>query len=122
MNYKVMRIKATIAVVALVALLSLTVPATGAGAATTVIVKEKNFKIKLSKKKVRHGKVKFKIKSTGGSHTFCIEGEGVNRCSATVSKGSRTTLKVNLASGRYSYYCSVDGHASLGMSGKLRAV
>ena len=52
-------------------------------------------------------------------HDWILEqdGEDVAR-TAVVNKGNDTT-KVNLAAGKYTYYCSVDGHRQAGMEGEL---
>jgi uncharacterized cupredoxin-like copper-binding protein len=108
-----------------VALLGAALPAaTGAStptattaASTTDSVKATEFKYALSKTKVSRGTVTFKIKNAGHlKHDFKIHGKK----SKLLSPGSSTTLKVGFSkAGRYTYLCTVAGHAAAGMKGKL---
>jgi uncharacterized cupredoxin-like copper-binding protein len=93
-----------------------TPPATAA-ASTTVSVKATEFKFALSKTSVRRGTVTFKIKNAGHlKHDLKIAGKK----SKMLSPGGSTTLKVSFSkAGKYSYLCTVPGHAQAGMKGKL---
>jgi plastocyanin len=54
------------------------------------------------------------------THDVCLEdpsGQQVG-CSSTISQ-SNTTLSENLSSGKYTFFCSVDGHRLAGMEGTL---
>ncbi len=90
--------------------------------AGTVSVTEKSYQFTLSTKSVKAGSTTFKVKDTGGTHGFCIKNKsGFKKClSGTLSTGKSATLKVSLKKGSYTYYCPVDGHASLGMTGTLK--
>jgi uncharacterized cupredoxin-like copper-binding protein len=94
-----------------------TTPPATAAASTTVTVKATEFKYALSKTKVARGTVTFKIKNAGHlKHDFKIAGKK----SKMLSPGGSTTLKVTFSkAGRYSYLCTVPGHAQAGMKGKL---
>jgi uncharacterized cupredoxin-like copper-binding protein len=119
-----MKFGITLAVVSL-ALLGAELPvATGAktpnattAASTTVTVKATEFKYTLSKSKVPRGTVTFKIKNAGHlKHDFKINGKK----SKMLNPGASTTLKVSFGkAGKYSYLCTVAGHAAAGMKGKL---
>jgi plastocyanin len=54
------------------------------------------------------------------THDVCLEdpsGQQVG-CSSTISQ-SNTTLSEDLSSGKYTFFCSVDGHRLAGMEGTL---
>jgi plastocyanin len=54
------------------------------------------------------------------AHDVCVEDSGGKQlgCSDTVTDG-KASLTLNLKSGTYTYYCSVDGHRAAGMEGTL---
>ena len=88
-----------------------------AARATTVKVTAKDFSFVLSRKTVRHGRVKFVIRNSGQTdHDFAIAGHR----SKMISPGKTVTLTVMLKRGRRPYRCTVDSHAALGMKGVLR--
>jgi plastocyanin len=86
-------------------------------AATTVTVTMKEFKFTLSKTKVPHGKVTFKLVNKGSvPHDFKIAGKK----SPMVSPKKTKTFIVTLTKkGKIAYICTVAGHAAAGMKGKL---
>jgi len=87
-----------------------------ATAATTVTVTMKEFKFTLSKKTVPHGTVTFKLVNKGKlKHDFKIAGKK----SKLISPGKSGKLIVTLKKGKWSYVCTVPGHAAAGMKGKL---
>jgi uncharacterized cupredoxin-like copper-binding protein len=87
-----------------------------AAATTTVTVTMKEFKFTLSKTKVRHGKVTFKLVNKGKlPHDFAIAGKK----SKLIKPGKIGTLTATLKIGKIAYKCTVSGHAALGMKGKL---
>ena len=53
-------------------------------------------------------------------HDVCVEDSSGKQlgCSDTVTEG-KASLTLNLKSGTYTYYCSVDGHRAAGMEGTL---
>ena len=51
-------------------------------------------------------------------HDVVVEGNGVNEASDKIT-ASKTTLSLNLKSGTYTFFCSVDGHRAAGMEGTL---
>lgn len=109
--------RSVLAVAALaVALVAVEMPAANA-ASTTITVKATEFKFTLSKTKVARGTVTFKIKNAGHlNHDLKINGKK----SKMLSPGQSTTLKVSFGkAGRFTYICTVPGHAQAGMKGRL---
>lgn len=51
-------------------------------------------------------------------HDIAIKG-GVNAKGKVVGQGGKSVVTVDLKPGKYTFYCSVDGHAAAGMSGTL---
>jgi uncharacterized cupredoxin-like copper-binding protein len=87
-----------------------------AAAATTVTVTMKEFKFTLSKTKVAHGTITFKLVNKGKlPHDFSISGKK----SKLISPGKTGKLTVTLKKGKLAYKCTVPGHAAAGMKGKL---
>lgn len=88
-----------------------------AAAATTVTVTMKEFKFTLSKAKVPKGKVTFKLVNKGNlPHDFKIAGKK----SPLVQPKQTKTFVVTLSKkGKFTYICTVPGHAEAGMKGKL---
>jgi plastocyanin len=87
-----------------------------AAKATTVTVTMKEFKFVLSKSRVPHGKVTFKLVNKGKlGHDFAIAGKK----SPLVGKGKTKLFTVTLKAGKLAYKCTLPGHAAGGMKGKL---
>jgi uncharacterized cupredoxin-like copper-binding protein len=83
---------------------------------TTVKVSEREFKISLLPKRVKHGVIKFVVKNTGKiPHNFVIHG----RQTRVLSPGKSASIVVALKKGKYTYLCSIKGHAAAGMKGVL---
>ena len=82
---------------------------------TTIKVTAKNFKFILSAKTAKRGIVVFKVTNTGSvQHNFSIKG----RTTRKLSHGQSATLRVTfLRKGHWTYKCTVDSHAALGMKG-----
>jgi uncharacterized cupredoxin-like copper-binding protein len=92
---------------------------TAAQTATTVKVTAKDFRFVLSRKSAPHGTVVFAVTNKGPTkHDFKIAGKKT----PLLKKGGKATLRVTLKKGRkYSYICTVPGHAALGMKGVFKA-
>ncbi|HXZ58475.1 MAG TPA: plastocyanin/azurin family copper-binding protein [Gaiellaceae bacterium] len=90
-----------------------------ASTATSVKVTAKDFKFTLSRKSAPHGKVVFHVTNKGPSkHDFKIAGKKTK----LLGKGKSATLSVTLKKGKkYTYICTVPGHAALGMKGIFKA-
>ena len=83
---------------------------------TNVTVTMKEFKFTLSKTRVPHGKVTFKLVNKGKlPHDFAIAGKK----SKLISPSKSGTLTVTLKAGKIAYKCTGSGHAAAGMKGKL---
>jgi uncharacterized cupredoxin-like copper-binding protein len=100
---------------------------TGGGAAATgpggtVSLTASDFKFNPSDPTVNSGDVTFNLKNAGQT-THSLEIEDVNgedaELEGDVSPGSDGTLRVNLKPGKYEFYCPVDGHKELGMTGEI---
>jgi uncharacterized cupredoxin-like copper-binding protein len=84
--------------------------------ATAVAVTATEFKFTLSKTSVPHGQTVFAVVNRGKvSHDFWING----KATPLISPGQSTTLRVTLDRGRFTYVCTVPGHAAAGMQGTL---
>lgn len=85
--------------------------------ATTITVSATEFKFKLSRTTAPVGTVVFKVVNKGTiEHDFKING----RKTPLIEPGKSATLKVVFKKkGRFSYLCTVPGHAALGMKGVL---
>jgi plastocyanin len=64
--------------------------------------------------------IDFDNPSTALSHDVCLEGPTGQQigCSDTITN-STTSLSENLKPGKYTFFCSVDGHRQAGMEGTL---
>ena len=71
---------------------------------------------------VTPGKVTFSVTNAGTKeHNFEVEGEGIEKTFDTNLKpGETRNLQVDLPTGTYTVYCSVDDHKERGMQLKLR--
>jgi uncharacterized cupredoxin-like copper-binding protein len=85
--------------------------------ATKVTVTMTDFKFKLSKKTVPVGTVIFTVINKGKvAHDFKIAGKKTKK----LAPGKRAKLTVKFKKkGKFSYVCTVPGHAAAGMKGKL---
>ena len=87
--------------------------------ATTVKVGAKEFKFTLSRKSAPHGKVTFKVTNKDSiKHDFKIAGKKT----PLLGKNKSGSITVTLKKGKkYTYICTVPGHAALGMKGSFKA-
>jgi uncharacterized cupredoxin-like copper-binding protein len=84
----------------------------------TVKVTIKNFHFTLSKKSARHGKVKFVVTNKDSTkHDFKIAGKKT----PLLKKGQTRSFTVTLKKKKYTYICTVPGHAAGGMKGTFKA-
>jgi mono/diheme cytochrome c family protein len=89
-----------------------------AGAKTTKVkVTMTEFKFKLSKSRVPVGTVVFTVVNKGREpHDFKIAGKKTKRLAP--GKSAKLTVKFK-KKGRFTYLCTIPGHAAAGMKGKL---
>jgi uncharacterized cupredoxin-like copper-binding protein len=87
--------------------------------ATAVKVTAKEFKFVLSRRRAPHGTVVFTLVNKGKlKHDFKIAGKKT----PLLKPGKKATLRVRLKKGKkYTYVCTVPGHAAAGMKGTFRA-
>jgi uncharacterized cupredoxin-like copper-binding protein len=92
------------------------------GAGGSVDLTATDFKFDPSDPTVKSGEVTFNLKNDG-QVTHSLEIEDVNgkdvELEGDVSPGSSGTLKANLAPGTYEFYCPVDNHKEMGMTGEI---
>ena len=116
------RIISLVAVLAVAAVSVFTVVAyagSSSATGTTVTVTIKNFKFTLSKKSAPHGKVTFKVTNKDSiQHDFKIAGKKTPLLGKNKSKSITVTLKKGK---KYTYICTVPGHAAAGMKGSFKA-
>jgi uncharacterized cupredoxin-like copper-binding protein len=92
-----------------------------AGAAVTTVTvaagAPNEFSFTVAPKTVKRGIVTFKVTNKGNlPHDFQIN----RRKTRLLSPGSSTTLRVTfLKTGKYTYMCTVSGHAAAGMKGTI---
>jgi plastocyanin len=66
------------------------------------------------------GPVTIKMKNMSSvQHDIAITGNGVNAVGPIVANGGVSTVTETLPPGKYTFYCSVDGHRQAGMVGTL---
>ena len=98
-------------------------PTTTAASRTIVAVSMYDMGFKLSKSALPRGTAVFRTINDGAvEHDFSIKGLATPTGLGTpiLGSGQRATLTVRFAkSGRYTYICTVPGHAAAGMKGKL---
>jgi uncharacterized cupredoxin-like copper-binding protein len=95
--------------------------ATGPGGAVDLTATD--FKFSPSDTTVKSGEVTFNEKNDG-QVTHSLEIEDVTpghdqELEGDVSPGQSGTLKVNLAPGKYEFYCPIDNHRQMGMEGEI---
>ena len=85
---------------------------------TTVKVTAFDLGFRLTTKRAPHGTVSFVVKNTGSlKHDFKIAGKKT----PLLAHNATATLTVKLAKGKYTYMCTVPGHAAGGMRGTFTA-
>jgi uncharacterized cupredoxin-like copper-binding protein len=87
-------------------------------AVASIGVTGKEFKFALTTKTAKHGRVTFRFTNKGKlKHDFKIAGKKT----ALLAPGKSASLTVTLKAGKYTYICTVPGHAAAGMKGTFRA-
>jgi plastocyanin len=76
-------------------------------------------KFNTNKLSAKAGKVTITMTNPSGlSHDVSIKG-GVNVHGPVVGQGGKSVVSATLKAGKYTFYCSVDGHEAAGMTGEL---
>jgi uncharacterized cupredoxin-like copper-binding protein len=95
----------------------------GAAASTLTVDADPSGALKFTKSKLsaKAGNVTINMDNPSPvPHAIGIKGSGVPTVDGnTVNKGGVSTVKANLKSGSYEFYCPVDGHEAAGMKGTL---
>jgi plastocyanin len=66
------------------------------------------------------GKVTIDMKNPSAlQHNVAISGNGVDEAGEVVGQGGTSTVTADLKPGKYTFFCSVDGHEQAGMKGTL---
>jgi uncharacterized cupredoxin-like copper-binding protein len=85
-------------------------------AATAVSVTASEFRFTLSRSTLPQGDVVFTVVNRGKvAHDFWVDG----KATPLIAPGRSATLRVTLDPGRFTYVCTVPGHAAAGMKGTL---
>ena len=107
-----------VAAVTVFAVVAYAGPSTATGTTVKVAAKD-TFRFTLSRKSAPHGKVTFKVTNRGHiKHDFKINGKKTK----LLGPGKSATLIVTLKKGKkYTYLCTVPGHAAAGMKGTFKA-
>ena len=99
-------------------------PAKGGAPASahSIPVTESEFKIVLPSATTAPGKVTFAVKNAGKiQHDIAVTGPGLSGLPKTplLGPGKTANLTVTLTAGKYTLYCTVPGHKTLGMVATL---
>ena len=95
-------------------------PAAGPGALRLEADPSGQLKFDKSSLQAKAGTVTIAMKNPSPlDHDVSIEGRGVEEKGKVVKNGGTSTVKAELKPGRYTFYCSVDGHEAAGMKGTL---
>ncbi|HEX4719523.1 MAG TPA: plastocyanin/azurin family copper-binding protein [Thermoleophilaceae bacterium] len=93
----------------------------GGGGGQTLSLQADKAQLKFNTTKLSAKSGKVTIVMTNPSplqHDIAIKG-GVSAKGPVVGQGGKSTVTVTLKPGKYTFYCSVDGHEAAGMNGEL---
>jgi plastocyanin len=91
----------------------------GGGQQLTLSADPSQLKFNTNKLSAKAGKVTITMTNPSPlQHDIAIKG-GVNANGDVVGQGGKSVVTVNLKPGKYTFYCSVDGHEAAGMNGEL---
>jgi plastocyanin len=100
---------------------STTSPSSGGGGGQQLALQSDPQQLKFNTNKLSAKAGKITITMTNPSplqHDIAIKG-GVQKQGAIVGQGGKSVVTVDLKPGKYTFYCSVDGHEAAGMNGEL---
>ncbi len=87
-------------------------------ATETIDIAATNFSFTPDKISAKPGIAKIVLKSNGGIHTLVFDHK-VPGFQLEVESGSTDAKKVDLKSGKYTFYCDITGHRQQGMVGTI---
>ena len=91
----------------------------GGGQQLTLQADQSQLKFNTNKLSAKAGKVTITMTNPSPlQHDIAIKG-GVDVKGDVVSQGGKSVVTTTLKPGKYTFYCSVDGHESAGMNGEL---
>jgi uncharacterized cupredoxin-like copper-binding protein len=91
----------------------------GGGQTLSLQADKAQLKFSTNKLSAKAGKVTIVMTNPSPlQHDVSIKG-GVNAKGPVVGQGGKSTVTVTLKPGKYTFYCSVDGHEAAGMTGEL---
>ena len=91
----------------------------GGGQQLTLAADASQLKFDKSTLSAKAGKVTITMTNPSGlQHDVAIKG-GVNAKGNVVGQGGKSVVTATLKPGKYTFYCSVDGHEAAGMTGEL---
>ena len=94
-------------------------PGGGGGTQLTIQADAQQLKFNTTKLTAKAGKVTITMTNPSPlQHDVSIKG-GVDVKGPVVGQGGKSVVSVNLKPGKYTFYCSVDGHEAAGMTGEL---
>jgi plastocyanin len=96
-------------------------PASGGGGGEQLTLAADKSQLKYDKSTLTAKAGKVTITMTNASplqHNVAIKG-GVEAKGDVVGQNGKSTVTIDLKPGKYTFYCSVDGHESAGMTGEL---
>jgi uncharacterized cupredoxin-like copper-binding protein len=89
-------------------------------AGSTLAETASDFKFSQPNPTVKSGTVNLELRNSGGTaHAIEVEGPKGEIRTKVIQPGQSASVKAKLATGRYEFYCPVDGHKKLGMKGTL---
>jgi len=96
-------------------------PASGGGGGEQLALSADPQQLAFDKKTLtaKAGKVTITMTNPSGlQHNIALKG-GVSEQGEIVGQGGKSTVTADLKPGKYTFYCSVDGHEAAGMNGEL---
>jgi plastocyanin len=94
-------------------------PSGGGGQQLTLAADQSQLKFNTNKLTAKAGKVTITMTNPSPlQHDISIKG-GVNAKGEIVGQGGKSVVTADLKPGKYTFYCSVDGHEAAGMNGEL---
>jgi plastocyanin len=92
----------------------------GGGQQLSLQADKSQLKFNTNKLSAKSGKVTITMTNPSPlQHDVAIKGGGASAKGAVVGQGGKSTVTVTLKPGKYTFYCSVDGHEAAGMNGEL---